>query len=151
MSPRQFVGHSRLLGLQTLQIKSFHQHRQAKPLFCDFYILFKLHKPTLSSSPITSNTGWITADSSRWMHQQLFHVVMAQPYVLQNTPQLCELLGNLQLPSDLNTGVLTADFTPVLSQQTTFLLSPCSVRNTSPPMWLLPLWVLLEWYWKTPT
>ena len=83
-----------------------------KPKYCKFYILFKLHKRDLASRPITSNIGYVTANLSRWLHQQLAPDVFKHAHILSNSGEVCRALDGLALPAAPHAPcILTADVT----------------------------------------
>ncbi len=108
---RRFNTALRRLGLPSHLVKrmGLHLSPDHPARLCQFYILFKLHKPQLSSRPITSNLGWITANASRWLHQQLVELTMKQSLVLKDTAQLCQCLRTMTIPHDSDAGLLCAD------------------------------------------
>lgn len=65
-----------------------------------FYVLPKIHKPTLKSRPITASHSYITADLSRRLSSILNNEVAKIPAITVNSWQIVRQLEHLHLPTD---------------------------------------------------
>ena len=60
-----------------------------------FYILVKIHKPTLAGRPITGACNWLTTGLSRWLHSKLRLLADQLPFVLNNSQSAFDRIREL--------------------------------------------------------
>lgn len=65
-----------------------------------FYVLPKIHKPTVKSRPITASHSYITADLSRKLSTILNELVLKIPAISVNSWQTVRQLEQIRLPTD---------------------------------------------------
>ncbi|XP_059063837.1 uncharacterized protein LOC131856286 [Cryptomeria japonica] len=71
---------------------------QARP--CAFYLLPKIHKPTLVGRPICSYSGYFLEPVSKFLHFMLLPILLAQPNHLADSLSLLQDLRSLSFPRD---------------------------------------------------
>lgn len=67
---------------------------------CAFYLLPKIHKPTLVGRPICSYTGYFLEPASKLLHYLLLPVLLSQNNHLKDSLSLLRELQTLSLPRD---------------------------------------------------
>lgn len=74
--------------------------KRPKFKLASFYTIFKIHKDSLASRPIQPTFGTPTEGISKFVHDQLWHIVARHPFVLRNSAEwrvgLEETLGALR-------------------------------------------------------
>lgn len=65
-----------------------------------FYVLPKIHKPTVKSRPITASHSYVTAQLSRQLSTILNNLVLKIPAISVNSWQTVRQLEHIHLPSD---------------------------------------------------
>lgn len=66
-----------------------------------FYVLWKIHKPTLSTRPLAAAYAWVTTNLSRLVGWYLLQMQRTIPQILDDSRQLVKRLDNLLLPPNL--------------------------------------------------
>ena len=65
---------------------------------CPLYFLPKLHKPTITGRPICAYNSFIFENTSKWLHQKLYPLLISQPQHLTDSLSLIKDLTTLKLP-----------------------------------------------------